>query len=451
MDERNRMIHRELAGGLILRSLSAGTPADRQNLPQFYVDVFTDAYGPDDHVLGPWTENLLSEKHPTITADDVFVVVDPAHDERIVSAVILIPQVWRYATIEIPFGRVELVGTHKDYRRRGLVRSLFDAAHDRSTELGHIMQGVTGIPHFYRQFGYAMAVELGSGPTLPIYAIPKLKEDEKPAFTLVKATEEDLPQLMEWERQFATCCLLSVVRDEKRWLHDMSGRQRKTVAAVVFLIIKNAEGQGVGYVCVREMTYKGIINCFEYVVDERTSYLATFDDVVRGIRDYADQYLIAEGEEKTAVLAFDTGLQEVLYPFVQNTWLGKGNPSNYAWYLRVPDLPQFIHHITPLLEKRLVGSRANCYSGELALDFRDKTGLTLKFEQGRLCEVSAGAPAMDKDDASFPWHTFLNLLFGHRTIAEMQYILPDVYANQKATVLLEALFPRQRSWLMAQA
>ncbi|MEO7913506.1 MAG: GNAT family N-acetyltransferase, partial [Roseiflexaceae bacterium] len=34
----------------------------------------------------------------------------------------------------------------------------------------------------------------------------------------------------------------------------------------------------------------------------------------------------------------------------------------YAWYVRVPDLPQFIRRIAPALERRLAGSSASGYT-----------------------------------------------------------------------------------------
>ena len=41
----------------------------------------------------------------------------------------------------------------------------------------------------------------------------------------------------------------------------------------------------------------------------------------------------------------------------------------YAWYIRVPDLPGFLHHITPVLEKRLAGSVLAGHTGRLRLNF----------------------------------------------------------------------------------
>ena len=51
--------------------------------------------------------------------------------------------------------------------------------------------------------------------------------------------------------------------------------------------------------------------------------------------------------------------------------------------------------------------------------------------------------------ASFPPLVFLQLLFGHRSLAELRYALPDVRTDgEESRVLLESLFPARPSWVM---
>src|SRR5689334_7311388 len=116
-------MHQLLDGGLILRSLSEGHASDKENIAKFYQDTFGEAGEDTPIALGEWTRTLVSGRHPTVTDDDVWVVVDPVKDDQIVSAVLLIPQTWQYDGIPVGVGRVELVATNKEYRRRGLVRA----------------------------------------------------------------------------------------------------------------------------------------------------------------------------------------------------------------------------------------------------------------------------------------------------------------------------------------
>ncbi|HNP73237.1 MAG TPA: hypothetical protein PKK15_19140 [Kouleothrix sp.] len=123
----------------------------------------------------------------------------------------------------------------------------------------------------------------------------------------------------------------------------------------------------------------------------------------------------------------------------------------YAWYVRVPDLPAFVRHVAPALERRLAGSFMAGYSGELRLDFY-RGGLRLAFEQGRLRAAepwNARAVAWGpKPNGGFPPLVFLQLLFGHRSLSELRYAFPDVWAEEEARPALEALFPSRPAWVL---
>ena len=436
---------KNLSGNLTLRSLSDGTAEDKANLSKFYVDVFTEAYGPEDEILGPWVEDLVSDQHPTVTDDDIWVIVDPANDDRIVSATLLIPQTWRYDTIELPIGRVELVATHKNYRNRGLIRELFDVLHQHSEELGHNIQTITGIPYFYRQFGYAMAVDLGSSASIPFKAVTKLKDDQQPKFTLCPATLDDIPSLMKWDKYYASQRLLSVVRPAEYWEFEIQHRRQDTDIAYTYHMIVNQDGQAVGYVALGSISIFERLNCTEYVVGEESSYLETYDDVMRSIKNYAAEKFT---DNPPYYVRFDSGLYETMHPFWEKTSVASVNPTNYAWYIRVVDPVKLIQDLKPVLEARLISSRANRFTGQLHISFYQKTGLLIKFEEGCIIEVTNEAPAIDKEDAAFPYHTFLNVVFGHRSISDLNAVFSDAYANRKGTILLETLFPKKSSWIM---
>ena len=439
-----------LRDGLVLRSLSEGHASDRADLPQFYYDVFGAEGEEDADVLAPWTEDLMSEAHPTMSGDNFWVVVDPAQDDRIVSALMLIPQTWRYGHIEIPVGRPELVATHKDYRRRGLIRALMDAAHERSAELGHLVQGITGIGHYYRQFGYAMAVDLGSRARLPFASVPPLKDDQQPQYTLREATEADIPKLIKWDAYLGGACLMSTVRDAAQWRFELMGRQPNTPVSLFVRVIVDADGRDVGYVAFRAPEHLAFFGVMAYVVGPETSYLDTYDDVLRGMKAFAEEHYADNDENRPANLYFDSGLPAALDTLVERTLLGQIRHKVYAWYLRVPDTGAFIKHIAPVLEERLAGSGANRYTGTLKIGFYDLNGLTITFEDGCIKDAVQGE-MVSGDDIGLPYHSFLNLMFGHRTLRELEVALPEVFPSRKTAVLLDALFPVQRSWLMALA
>ena len=118
----------------------------------------------------------------------------------------------------------------------------------------------------------------------------------------------------------------------------------------------------------------------------------------------------------------------------------------YAWYLRVPDLLGFLRHIAPALERRLAQSVAAGHTGELKLNFY-REGLRLAFEGGRLAAIEPWMPEhADDGSAGFPGQTFLQILFGYRSMEALRSAFPDCWCDgDDARALLEALFPKQRS------
>ena len=120
------------------------------------------------------------------------------------------------------------------------------------------------------------------------------------------------------------------------------------------------------------------------------------------------------------------------------------------WYLRVPNPIPFLQHIQPVLERRLEGSGAHRYTGELRVGFYNLTGISLKFERGHMTEVAA-VQGKDGYDISFPWNLFYNVVFGQHTYDDIRMILPEVWAGGKGAVLLDALFPKKKSWLKGLA
>jgi GNAT superfamily N-acetyltransferase len=436
-------MQRQLANGLVLRSLSEGFASDREQLPQFYA-----AYNGEGEPewaaqgLAHWGEDLMNN-HPRTTLDDIFVVVDPARDNLLVSATLLIPQTWRYEGILIAVGRPELVATHPEYRGQGLVRTLFEVVHERSAALGHQLQVITGIPYFYRQFGYTMALDLGGRATLPLAIIDDLAPDAKPAYTLRPATLEDIGDLAAWHDYMASDRLITEVRTPEIWCYELEGRQERSMRARSYQIIVNSVGEGVGYVELSRNSSDNLVYCEAIVVGEQASYLETFEDVIRGIRQWA----VEQFGKLPPLLILGSGAHSALYTLFDRTFGGDVYEHSYKWYIRIPEPIAFLRHIQPVLEQRLERSGAHRYTGEFKIGFYNLTGISLKFERGRIVEI---APVTGKDgyEVSFPWHLFWNVVFGANSTKEINAILPDVWAGSgKSEVLMDTLFPKKSSWI----
>lgn len=434
-------MQRILSDGLVLRSLSEGYASDREGLAPFYIDVFSEKDGEPDEYIGPWTESLLNG-HPATTADDVWVVVDTTQNDRIASALLLIPQRWRYESVTLGVGRVEIVATHKDYRRRGLVSALMQAAHERSAALGHTIQAITGIEHYYRRFGYTMAVDLGAFAAVPLAIIPEPKQP--PQYTLRPATEADIPNLIAWDAYAAQQFVLSTVRSADEWRYDLS-RPDYHIWWFDVQVITSAEQGDVGYVALRRQ-FDQALPCLAWVIGPDASYIATFDDVLYGLKTHL------QCENGPVYINFGAGMHDSLLTMIRALYPAVTRDHHYAWYLRAASPARLLREIAPVLEQRLHGSGANSYSGELMIRFFDMTGVKLRFECGRLAEAQditfANVREDDAADAGFPWHSFLTLVFGYRSIDELRHILPEVHASGRAHALLNCLFPPRASWII---
>jgi hypothetical protein len=143
-------------------------------------------------------------------------------------------------------------------------------------------------------------------------------------------------------------------------------------------------------------------------------------------------------------LYFNLGAEHPAYEAL-GTQLERQLPP-YAWYIRLTDLGTFLNLVSPALEKRLARSVMAGHSGKLLLSFY-REAVKIQFEEGKVAGVSPAALEPGQDgDASFPDLTFLQLLFGYRTVEELMYARADCHAwNAEARVLLDALFPKRPS------
>jgi len=187
------MILQNLGDGLVIRRATA---ADTDALVAFNGEAHADPGAEPDIGIAAWTRDLMEGRHPLAGPDD-FTIVEHARTGAIVSSLCLISQTWSYDGIELPVGQIEAVATDPAYRRRGLVRSQFEIVHAWSRDRGEPVQAISGIPWYYRQFGYELALELGGGRAGYPQDFPASDEDEGDAIGLRPVTAKDLPAVQE--------------------------------------------------------------------------------------------------------------------------------------------------------------------------------------------------------------------------------------------------------------
>lgn len=438
--QENNLI-KDLGDGLILRR---AVPADSERLSAFNAQIHKEeeAQQPDERIR-QWTHDLMEGSHPTTSAAD-FTIVEDLNSNQIVSTLVLISQIWSYAGIEFKVGRPELVGTEPAYRERGLVRAQFEAIHAWSAERGELVQAITGIPYYYRQFGYEMGMELGGGRVGFVQQIPKLEGDEP--YSLRPAEEADIPFIVDLHSQGNQRYLVRCVRDEQTWRYELSGRSPKNVNNSVIRVVETEKGTAVGFITHPPYRWGGMMAATSYEVKPGESWASVTPSVMRYLESTGEKYPAEYGKEKALeTFGFWLGSSHPVYEVVPEKLPKSREP--YAWFLRVPDLPKFIQHVAHELEKRLARSTLAGHSGEIKITFY-RTGLRMVLEDGRLATVEDWQPEPNRNsgDAGFPGLTFLQLVFGYRSLLELKFAFADCWTRGEQTpILLDILFPKMAS------
>ena len=443
---KKRPILRNLADGLILCRSMAG---DAEALAEFNSRVHSDdGFDKPDDRVGAWTRDLLARPHPTFHADDCTLVVEAATG-KIVSSMNLISQTWAYEGIPFRVGRPELVGTLPESRNRGLVRLQFEEVHQWSAERGELVQGITGIPFYYRLFGYEMGLELGGGRTGFEAQLPKMKEGESESFTIRPAVEADIPFLMEVYTHACQRHLVTCVRDEGLWRYDLAGQSEKNVDRLEFRILSRlATNEPVGYFTHPWYAWDTGLAANHYELKPGVSWLEVSPTVARYLWQTGETYSKRDGRPMIrTTYSFWFGSEHPLYEVFRERLPRLSDP--YAWYMRVPDLPAFLHVITPAIERHLASSVIVGYSGEVKISFY-RSGLRLVLDKGRLVTIEPWMPRPEeRGNAAFPDLSFLQLVFGYRSYEELEQASADCsYNNDETRVLLNTLFPKKASSVM---
>lgn len=433
---------RDMGGGLILRK---ATREDTQALVDFNARIHYEGEdGKVDERVGAWTRDLMERAHPTFNVSDFTLIQDTSTGE-IVSTMNLISQKWTYAGIPFGVGRPELVGTLPKYRNRGLVRAQFEVIHEWSRQRGEILQAITGIPYYYRIFGYEMALSLGGGRAGFKQHIPKLKDGEGEPYLIRPATEADIPFISELYNRNSSRYLVSCVWDDALWRYELNGKTERNVNRAELRVIETREGDPVGFFAHTYLRWGSMMPATFYELKKGISWAAVTPTVIRYLQTVGEQRPAEFSEDTFESFGFWLGSEHPVYQVLRDQLPRVRAP--YAWYIRVADQLNFIKHIGSVLEGRLEGSVFAGHSGEFKISFY-RTGIQLKFEAGRLVQVEGWDPTPHSysGNAVFPGLTFLQLVFGYRSLDELKFAFADCITGSDGDhALLSILFPKQVS------
>ncbi len=428
----------ELQNGVRLR---IATTEDIENLAAFNGRIHEEP-GEEGKIVA-WTADLMNGSHPTTQLED-FLIVETEEGE-IVSSTCLVPQVWLYEDVEIKVGRPELVGTDEKWRKKGLVREQFKVLHEMSAKNGDLMQVITGIPWYYRMFGYTHAVDLGGSRLYDWNRPGNLRkiaiEDEK--FEWRRPTSADIPFLQTYYAQHGKDYLLNSQRSAEQWEYELNGRSDNSIYNKEFWLITKKDGIPVGYLGYVIWPVGVTIN---ELGCEPTQSMREFGlYATRAIHRHISQIIEDKktaGEEsninKRLILYF--GQDHAIYRALGNQ-AGK-QTNSYAWYIRIPDIPAFLKQIQPVLERRLAKSVMVGHSGPFKINMYEEK-LELVFENGKITEMRPyETKIMQGGDMVCTRPEFIQLICGHRSFQELNHVRVDCNGNAEAFVLMDILFPK---------
>ncbi|MFN5367904.1 MAG: GNAT family N-acetyltransferase [Roseiflexaceae bacterium] len=423
---------------------------DDASLVALYDTVFDD----NPLYVSAYVMAQIAGTSPVGVPDDVAVVSD--EHNRIVAATLLLRMPIDYAGVAVPAGRPEIVATHPEVRNRGFVRRIFQLIHARSAYRGDLLQGITGIPYYYRQFGYEYALTLGGNYQLPFSSIPAGAPDQSDTISLRRATNDDImPLLMLYERDKRRIHnhqpMLVTSRVDATYMRHTIHTTQSHDPWVPYLIVSDNDTI-VGSIFTNRMRF-GAIEIRSLTTEPHVPLHTIFDALCRQIMQLA-LTMPANNAHTSAPseIQFWLGVAHPAYPLIARSPHQVNRP--YGWYIRVADIARLLQHIVAPLEKRLSQSSLAGYTGTLQIEmYRD--GLQIDIVKGKITAQawkrngpwqsnrSPGAP-----QAAYPPLVILQQIFGLHSLAELRDFYPDVYASHEAYQLLDVLFPKQASWLL---
>ena len=274
-------ITRDLGDGLLLRWSNSG---DTEELAYLTSMVFRDSEdAPPNTNLGNLMREFMSGGHPLMGPQDFVIVEDTRRAEhRIVACTCFWSQAWEYEGIHIGLGRPEIVATDPAYRNRGLVRALFEEIHARSEAQGDLVQGITGISYFYRQFGYEYALNLGGSRVTNLSLIPQAKEPDP--YVLRDAVEADIPLILAlYNRRRRESIVSSPI--EERWLsyHIKTWNVIETDDNWHLQIVSDRAGTAIGFLLTPVVRWGKQVEIYALEIAPELNMQAVLPSILRAV------------------------------------------------------------------------------------------------------------------------------------------------------------------------
>ncbi len=384
-------------------------------------------------------------QHPNATEHDIAVVVDEA--DTVVAGAILLRQQMDYAGVQLQVGRPELVVCHPDFRNRGYIRHIFGLLHAKSHARGDALQAITGIPYYYRQFGYGYAIDSEQQCVVHCDQIPAPRPSEISITLRLADASEYRTFVALYDADRLGRGLLCTTPIEHSYFTNLRSGSRSVNMFDPVFICNESDGSVIGYLLVHRGNYNANIAVLGAGVRAGMSWQRLLTPILHALASYRERIIIMS-PTVTALTGITFVLDSVhpVYEQLRHGYTYKAELPT-AWYIRVPDFQRLFSAMTPILEARISHSSMVGHTGTLAIACYGQ-GCTLDWHDGRLSAIRNTRPAImgDGADTCLPLDTFLMVIFGRKSYAEIRQWHHEVRATVEAEQLLGILFPKQPSW-----
>jgi Acetyltransferase (GNAT) domain len=311
---------RDLGDGLLLRW---STPGDTESIAELVSLVFRDREDePLNNPLGHLMRELMSGTHPVMGPGDFALVEDTRKQgNSLVACTCLWRHTWEYEGIPFKIGRPEIVATDPGYRNRRLIRAIFDLIHARSEAEGHLAQAITGIPYFYRLFGYEYALDLGGRRSVYVALIPQVGEGAPEPFSLRDATWEDIPLVQRLYDQQRVSGIVSALIDEAWWRYQLATwRETRSGDGWHIQMIVDSGGQSQGYVIILSARLRDSLRVIDLAFMSGANVPAIMPSLLRALATQGAQLPVREsGAYLFNRIVFDLGRSHPVYAVLEKS------------------------------------------------------------------------------------------------------------------------------------
>lgn len=409
----------ELPEGLFLRSAVDGK--DVEQLAAFHHIIH------DEGVAGMVRE--LAHHHPNILLRHWLMIFEPKNNQ-IISSLCLIPWTIRYAGMSLPAAEMGIVGTRKEWRNRGLIRTLVSRFNQMVSEERFLLSHIQGIAYFYRQFGYEYCVPLEPNFNLELRMIDQSK-GKKPATKIREASENDIPVLMELYSRHSESIGISALRTEEHWLYQF-GPGRKTETVSDTFLVENPSRDVLGYFRIAREGFGKGLNLSECSNFPSEVFAAIFTFLKKAAQKRDKPYIRLNLPEFAAAVQYAKDI-------------GAQLSGQYCWQVRIPDVLGLLRTLKPVMQERLMASEFAAYSGALVLDLYRRC-YAVHISSGVINDVEL-LNERDQESIRMPPNLLPVFLLGQSSFDQYMGVYKDLHAGGLQRRLFEALFPPMTGFL----